>query len=110
MLIQPERRDRRGIPLRGVSMPATGAAARNQLFALVDVNNFYVSCERVFNPHLENRPVVVLSNNDGCCVARSADYVELKSYTASISFSLGARDAAAHHFSGMAPDPDQSWA
>lgn len=41
------------------------------LFALVDCNNFYVSCERVFNPKLEGRPVVVLSNNDGCAVARS---------------------------------------
>ena len=40
-------------------------------FALVDVNNFYVSCERVFNPNLESTPVVVLSNNDGCAVARS---------------------------------------
>lgn len=39
--------------------------------ALVDVNNFYVSCERVFDPILEGRPVVVLSNNDGCAVARS---------------------------------------
>lgn len=39
--------------------------------ALVDVNNFYVSCERVFAPRLEGRPVVVLSNNDGCAVARS---------------------------------------
>ncbi len=39
--------------------------------ALVDVNNFYVSCERVFNPALEGRPVVVLSNNDGCVVSRS---------------------------------------
>lgn len=39
--------------------------------ALVDCNNFYVSCERVFNPRLANRPVVVLSNNDGCAVARS---------------------------------------
>ena len=39
--------------------------------ALVDGNNFYVSCERVFNPALENRPVVVLSNNDGCVVSRS---------------------------------------
>ena len=39
--------------------------------ALVDVNNFYVSCERVFNPKLEGKPVVVLSNNDGCAVARS---------------------------------------
>ncbi|GAA3711536.1 Y-family DNA polymerase [Zhihengliuella alba] len=43
------------------------------LFALVDVNNFYVSCERVFDPRLEGRPVVVLSNNDGCVVARSAE-------------------------------------
>ncbi|HEY5994084.1 MAG TPA: Y-family DNA polymerase [Gallionellaceae bacterium] len=42
-------------------------------FALVDVNNFYVSCERVFNPALEGKPVVVLSNNDGCVVARSAE-------------------------------------
>ncbi len=41
--------------------------------ALVDVNNCYVSCERVFNPALEGRPVVVLSNNDGCVVARSAE-------------------------------------
>ena len=39
--------------------------------ALVDVNNFYVSCERVFNPKLLNRPVVVLSNNDGCIISRS---------------------------------------
>ena len=42
-----------------------------QIFALVDVNNMYVSCERAFNPKLRNRPVVVLSNNDGCAVARS---------------------------------------
>jgi DNA polymerase V len=41
------------------------------IFALVDCNNFYCSCERVFNPKLENRPMVVLSNNDGCVVARS---------------------------------------
>ena len=40
-------------------------------YALVDGNNFYVSCERQFNPGLEGRPVVVLSNNDGCAVARS---------------------------------------
>ncbi len=40
-------------------------------FALVDGNNFYVSCERVFDPHLEGKPVIVLSNNDGCVVARS---------------------------------------
>lgn len=45
--------------------------APTPLFALVDVNNFYVSCERVFNPQLRGVPVVVLSNNDGCAVARS---------------------------------------
>ncbi len=43
----------------------------NRAIALIDVNNFYVSCERVFNPKLEGKPVVVLSNNDGCAVARS---------------------------------------
>jgi DNA polymerase V len=41
------------------------------VIALADCNNFYVSCERVFRPHLRNRPVIVLSNNDGCAVARS---------------------------------------
>ncbi|MFP4557276.1 MAG: Y-family DNA polymerase [Bacteroidales bacterium] len=41
------------------------------MFALVDCNNFYVSCERIFNPLLEGIPVVVLSNNDGCIIARS---------------------------------------
>jgi DNA polymerase V len=39
--------------------------------ALVDCNNFYASCERVFQPTLRGRPVVVLSNNDGCVIARS---------------------------------------
>src|SRR5438128_6911696 len=43
----------------------------SSLFALVDVNNFYVSCERVFQPKLNRQAVVVLSNNDGCVVARS---------------------------------------
>lgn len=41
------------------------------MFALVDCNNFYVSCERVFRPDLNGQPVVVLSNNDGCAIARS---------------------------------------
>jgi DNA polymerase V len=45
--------------------------------ALVDGNNFYVSCERVFRPDLIGKPVGVLSNNDGIFVARSQDYVEL---------------------------------
>lgn len=43
------------------------------VFALVDCNNFYASCEKLFNPKLKSRPVVVLSNNDGCVVARSAE-------------------------------------
>ncbi|MEL6161490.1 MAG: Y-family DNA polymerase [Cyanobacteria bacterium J06627_32] len=43
------------------------------IFALADANNFYVSCERVFNPSLNSRPVVVLSNNDGCIVSRSQE-------------------------------------
>ena len=41
------------------------------MFALVDCNNFYASCERVFQPKLENSPVVILSNNDGCVISRS---------------------------------------
>jgi len=47
--------------------------ALNQSFALVDCNNFYVSCERIFNPKLIGRPIVVLSNNDGCIITRSAE-------------------------------------
>jgi len=43
----------------------------NKIFALIDCNNFYCSCERAFNPSLKNKPVAVLSNNDGCIVARS---------------------------------------
>ena len=41
------------------------------MYALVDGNNFYVSCECVFRPSLQGRPVIVLSNNDGCAIARS---------------------------------------
>ena len=41
------------------------------MIALLDCNNFYVSCERLFSPKLNNRPVVVLSNNDGCVISRS---------------------------------------
>ncbi|WP_153797530.1 Y-family DNA polymerase [Foetidibacter luteolus] len=43
------------------------------MFALVDCNNFYCSCERVFDPKLDGRPVIVLSNNDGCAIARSEE-------------------------------------
>lgn len=41
------------------------------MYALVDCNNFFVSCERLFRPDLEKTPVIVLSNNDGCIVSRS---------------------------------------
>ena len=44
-----------------------------ELFGLADCNNFYCSCERVFHPDLQHRPVVVLSNNDGCVIARSEE-------------------------------------
>ncbi|BBL32402.1 hypothetical protein PAFU01_38500 [Pantoea ananatis] len=43
------------------------------MFAIVDVNSFYASCEKVFRPDLRNQAVVVLSNNDGCVIARSAE-------------------------------------
>ena len=47
------------------------------MFALVDCNNFYVSCERVFRPDLLNKPVIVLSNNDGCVISRSSEAKQL---------------------------------
>ncbi len=47
------------------------------MFGLVDANNFFASCERVFNPKLQNVPVVVLSNNDGCIIARSQEAKDL---------------------------------
>ncbi|MGE8540950.1 Y-family DNA polymerase [Acinetobacter sp. ANC 3813] len=49
-----------------------------EIFALIDINNCYVSCERVFNPSLNGKPVVVLSNNDGCVVSRSNEAKALK--------------------------------
>lgn len=47
------------------------------MFALIDCNNFYVSCERLFNPKLKDKPTVVLSNNDGCVVSRSQEVKDL---------------------------------
>lgn len=47
------------------------------MHALIDINNFYASCERVFNPKLRHKPVVVLSNNDGCIIARSQEAKKL---------------------------------
>src|ERR1700730_2448704 len=50
---------------------------KEKVVALVDCNNFYVSCERVFDASIESRPVIVLSNNDGCIVARSNEAKKL---------------------------------
>lgn len=50
---------------------------QNKIIALVDINNCYVSCERVFNPKLNNKAVIILSNNDGCAVARSQEAKDL---------------------------------
>ena len=47
------------------------------MFALVDCNNFYASCERVFNPNIQHKPIVILSNNDGCIIARSDEAKKL---------------------------------
>jgi len=47
------------------------------MYALVDCNNFYASCERIFKPQLRNIPIVVLSNNDGCVISRSNEAKEL---------------------------------
>ncbi len=60
------------------------------LVCLVDVNNFYASCERVFDPGLEGRPVVVLSNNDGCIIARSQEAKDV-GIPLAIMTSVGAR-------------------
>lgn len=49
----------------------------SEQYALIDCNNFYVSCERLFDPKLEDKPVVVLSNNDGCVVSRSNEAKEI---------------------------------
>ncbi|CAG0988310.1 partial Protein UmuC, partial [Anaerolineae bacterium] len=63
--------------------------------ALVDVNNFYVSCERVFNPALEGKSVIVLSNNDGCAIARSNEVKALGVRMGEPWFKL--RDIARRH-------------
>ena len=50
--------------------------SQNNSIALIDCNNFYASCERIFNPRLIGKPIVVLSNNDGCIITRSAEAKE----------------------------------
>ena len=47
------------------------------MYALVDCNNFYASCERVFQPQLIGKPIVILSNNDGCIISRSYEAKDL---------------------------------
>src|SRR2546426_3329867 len=61
------------------------------LFALIDCNNFYVSCERLFQPTLQGKPVVVLSNNDGCVIARSDEAKALGIPMGLPAFQLAAR-------------------
>ena len=63
------------------------------MIGLVDGNNFFVSCERVFNRHLVGRPVAVLSNNDGCCVARSNEFKALGIPMGTPYFQLKSREA-----------------
>jgi DNA polymerase V len=67
-------------------MPTTGSLYSAGMYALLDGNNFYVSCERVFRPSLQGRPVIVLSNNDGCAIARSNE-----------ARALGIRMGTPHH-------------
>ena len=55
------------------------------MYALVDCNNFYASCERVFQPNLNGKPVVILSNNDGCIISRSYE-------AKALGFAMGAPD------------------
>ena len=57
--------------VRGIASDAGSCGSPEEYVAHVDVNSFYVSCERAFDPTLIGRPVIVLSNNDGCAVARS---------------------------------------
>ncbi len=65
------------------------------MYSLIDVNNFYVSCERLFDPRLKKRPVVVLSNNDGCCIARSEEAKQLGIQMGTPEFMI--RDLIRHH-------------
>jgi DNA polymerase V len=64
------------------------------MFGLVDGNNFFVSCERVFDRSLVGRPVAVLSNNDGCCVSRSNEFKALGIAMGTPYFQLKQREAA----------------
>jgi DNA polymerase V len=65
------------------------------MYALVDCNNFYASCERLFNPKLKGRPIIVLSNNDGCAIARSDEAKALGIVMGSPAYQL--RDVVQKH-------------
>ena len=71
------------------------------MYALADCNNFYASCERVFNPALNGKPIVVLSNNDGCVIARSneAKAVGIKMGAPAFQIQLAIRTHNVHVFS-----------
>ncbi len=75
------------------------------LIAHIDCNNFYVSCERVFNPKLEKKPVVVLSNNDGCVIARSPEAKELGIAMGALFHEIRAfiRKTGTHYYSSNYP-------
>ena len=61
--------------MQTLKVPSSGGGGGMK--AIVDCNNFYCSCERLFKPHLDNKPVVVLSNNDGCIISRSDEAKKL---------------------------------
>ncbi len=75
------------------------------MFALVDCNNFYASCERLFRPELENKPIVVLSNNDGCVIARSneAKALGIPMGAPEFKFRQQMKDQGIHVFSSNFP-------
>lgn len=74
-------------------MPCTSSSG---LWLLADCNNFYASCERLFRPDLAGRPVVVLSNNDGCVIARSAEAKRLGIPMGAAEFKIRALLERAH--------------
>lgn len=61
---------------------------KKEIFALVDCNSFYCSCEKVFNPSLNNKPVIVLSNNDGCAVSRTDEAKDLGIQMGAVYFQI----------------------
>lgn len=77
-------------------MSAPSLKPSQEYIGLVDVNSFYVSCERSFDPTLVNKPVLVLSNNDGCAVALSSEAKALGIVMGEPWFKLKAQPELAH--------------